>query len=715
MAIPEDMQLQFAWLDSLLGREIERLRTRYQLSLDEFRGLYVSDAQVDEWIAGERGVAAAQTDSDVGYPHPDFTSRAWKELASEFGLATVDQHLLLLGSAVEFDLRYETVFAYLNNDVTRKWPTFDMAERLFAHVHGAVSVLEALSPHGPLFRELLLERTAPPTGHAALLNGGFFVSTPVAQYLKGVAADDARLAGVARITRPALRWQDLPLSDQRQHELSKLPALYADGCKSNVLIFSGSGGAGRSATAEALALALRLPLCTFDLALALRDDNFSDLLALLALQLRLRPAVLHIVGFDGLPAEAHGAPKTCDLSCALAEVGSPIVLSVAPGASGRPWMRGRRALEFRFVLDDFSQATAVWQKLLARRQIDLPVADAQLLANRFALSPGQIDDAIASARDIKLLNGEQDGIDAAALASAVRMGADQSLERLATKIESRYARSDLVLPANTMQRLDEMTAAIRFRHVVYNDWGFAARVSTGTGVKALFAGPSGTGKTMAAGLIARDLGLDMYKIDLSGIVSKYIGETEKNLDRIFYAARTSNAIVFLDEAEAIMGKRSEVKDAHDRYANIEVAYLLQKLEEHDGIVILATNLRRNIDDAFNRRVHYVIDFPPPDEEQRMHLWRGMFPARAPLAEDVDFTFLAKQFDLAGGDIRNVALDAAFLAAQGSNVIDMRCVIEALARQMAKQGKTPTAADFRQYQGLVGEPPRKRSRTISAIK
>ena len=391
-----------------------------------------------------------------------------------------------------------------------------------------------------------------------------------------------------------------------------------------------------------------------------------------------------------------------------------------PGENWRPWLRKRRAIEVRLTLDDFSETTAVWEQLLSKNGIDLPLLEVQLLASRFSLSPGQIEDAISTAREVALMrdplpSSDLEPLDATALATAARMGSDQSLDRLATKIESRHARSDLVLPPNTLQRLAEMTAAIRFRHVVYNDWGFADRVTTGTGVKALFAGPSGTGKTMAAGVIAKDLGLDLYKIDLSGIVSKYIGETEKNLDRIFHAARTSNAIVFLDEAEAIMGKRSEVKDAHDRYANIEVAYLLQKLEEHDGIVILATNLRRNIDDAFNRRMHYVIDFPPPDESQRVQLWRGMFPARAPVANDIDFAFLGKQFDLAGGDIRNVALDAAFLAAQGNQLIDMRCLIEALARQLAKQGKTPTPSDFRQYQRLTGtESAHTRSQSVSVL-
>jgi SpoVK/Ycf46/Vps4 family AAA+-type ATPase len=216
----------------------------------------------------------------------------------------------------------------------------------------------------------------------------------------------------------------------------------------------------------------------------------------------------------------------------------------------------------------------------------------------------------------------------------------------------------------------------------------------------LFTGASGTGKTMTAGVIARYLGLDLYKIDLSSVVSKYIGETEKNLDRIFRTTRASNAILFFDEADALFGKRSEVKDSHDRYANIEVAYLLQKVDEHEGAVILASNLSKNIDTAFSRRMHYVVEFPLPDESHREQLWRVMFPAQVPMGKDLDFAFLARQFPLAGGDIRNVVLDAAFLAAQDGRVVRMQHVICALARQVLKQGKAPSPAEFKQYYELI---------------
>jgi SpoVK/Ycf46/Vps4 family AAA+-type ATPase len=235
---------------------------------------------------------------------------------------------------------------------------------------------------------------------------------------------------------------------------------------------------------------------------------------------------------------------------------------------------------------------------------------------------------------------------------------------------------------------------------VYGDWGFDRKLSTGKGLNVLFAGPSGTGKTMAAEIIASELGLDLYKIDLAAIVSKYIGETEKNLDRIFREGQTSNAILFFDEADALFGKRSEVRDSHDRYANIEMAYLLQKMDEYEGAVILATNLRKNMDEAFARRMHFAVEFPIPEEADRYRIWQNIFPREAPLATENDLSFLARQFKITGGNIKNIALSAAFLAAQDGRCITMENIIWATKREYQKMGKLCTENDFAHYFELV---------------
>ncbi len=285
------------------------------------------------------------------------------------------------------------------------------------------------------------------------------------------------------------------------------------------------------------------------------------------------------------------------------------------------------------------------------------------------------------------------------LGQAVRRLAAGELDRVALRTRPRYGWDDLVLPTDQTRQLAELADRYRSRSVVYGDWGFPAAPSTG--IVALFAGPPGTGKTMAAEVIAGDLGLDMYKVDLAALVSKYIGETEKNLERVFAAAETSQVLLFFDEADALFGKRSEVSDAHDRYANIEVAYLLQRLERHDGLVVLATNLQRNIDQAFTRRIAVWVDFRPPEEADRRRIWELNFPAQAPVGE-IDLAFLARNFAISGGTIRNAALAAAFLAAADARPITMADVVIGLKREFQKAGKLLTPAEFDKYYYLVAE-------------
>jgi SpoVK/Ycf46/Vps4 family AAA+-type ATPase len=268
---------------------------------------------------------------------------------------------------------------------------------------------------------------------------------------------------------------------------------------------------------------------------------------------------------------------------------------------------------------------------------------------------------------------------------------------VAVRIRPRRGWADLILPVEESAQLRELAARHRWRDTVYDRWRFSPLPSTG--VVALFAGPSGTGKTLAAEVVAGELGLDLYKVDLSAVVSKYIGETEKNLERIFGAAAAGDLVLFFDEADALFGKRSEVSDAHDRYANIEVAYLLQRLETYDGLVVLATNLQRNIDPAFLRRISVAVDFVPPEEPERRLIWARAFPATAPVA-DVDVDFLARQFKITGGVISNAALGAAFLAAAEGSPITMRHAVLSVKREFQKLGRLRTEKEFDRYFDLV---------------
>jgi hypothetical protein len=293
-------------------------------------------------------------------------------------------------------------------------------------------------------------------------------------------------------------------------------------------------------------------------------------------------------------------------------------------------------------------------------------------------------------------SGREDG-----MVGAVRRLAGGHLDRLTTRIRPRRTWADLVLPPAQLAQVQELVTRYRHRQTVYGTWGFHPTPSTG--VVALFSGPSGTGKTLTAEIIAGELGLDLFKLDLSSVVSKYIGETEKNLEALFMAAETGDAVLFFDEADALLGKRSEVNDSHDRYANLEVAYLLQRLERHDGLVLMATNLAKNIDAAFLRRIHVSVEFPVPDAAERREIWARSFPDGCP-CEDLDFGWLAKQFNLTGGAIRNTATAAAFLAAHAGSSVTMERVLQALRRELQKLGRLVHEEEFSDYEPAAGPTP-----------
>jgi ATPase family associated with various cellular activities (AAA) len=283
------------------------------------------------------------------------------------------------------------------------------------------------------------------------------------------------------------------------------------------------------------------------------------------------------------------------------------------------------------------------------------------------------------------------------LDAAVRRLVAGPLEQLAQRIHPTRGWDDIVLSSDRIEHLRGIVDRYRFASTVYDDWGFSAHPSRG--LVALFSGPSGTGKTLAAEIIAGELGLDVFKLNLSAVVSKYIGETEKNLEQIFDAAGSGNVVLFFDEADSLFGKRSEVKDARDRYANLEVSYLLQRLERYDGVVLLATNFEKNVDEAFLRRIHARIEFPVPGAPERRLIWIRNFPKTAPI-EGIDVDFLAAQFEMSGGSIRNAAVHAAFLAAAAGSAIEMDHAVTGVAREYRKLGRLLKPEHFGRYFDMV---------------
>jgi hypothetical protein len=698
------LDMELARLDVLIEREILRLRARYELTLDEFRGLYISDRAVDELVrAARRGDAEPTAESLALRASALLAERnsagnatnpaPWHALARALCLSDPERDLVLLALAPELDPKYETLFAYLNNDVTRKLGTAELAGRLFAAgVEERAALRRALAPDAPLIALGVLE-FAPATREAPRAQRGLRAGQALVDWLLGLPYVPERLVGIARVAR-----HEAPPAVAPPHA-----AYYAAGDVFPLLVVTAASAeeaqseARRGlATAGEPTLALDLRGLRAALAPAEIACAVEQMCALFGLTVFAAPLdALFDADGRALEGPAAALERLCTRARRVVLAGSaPLRWRDALGRHPR----AARAVELRLAPPDALQRAAAWRDALG---MQAALFDVEALADRFMFGAGRIAIAVQRAFDRagfdgRALPGQEELFEAA---RAVSAEASEGVVRL---LPTPFSWDDLVVPPAVSRRLRDVVRAIELRPKVLDQWGFARRMASARGVKVMFAGASGTGKTMAAAIVARTLGLDVHRVQLASVVSKYIGETEKNLDRAFDAASRSSAVLFIDEADALFGKRSEVKDAHDRYANVETAYLLQKMEDHDGIVILATNLADNIDDAFSRRMHFVVDFPLPDADSRERLWRGMFPAEAPRAASVDFAFLARQFPLAGGDIRNIVLDAAYASAQQSRAIGMADVLRAVARQYAKSGKVPTASEFREYFDLLAE-------------
>ena len=335
----------------------------------------------------------------------------------------------------------------------------------------------------------------------------------------------------------------------------------------------------------------------------------------------------------------------------------------------------------------------LWQKM-SPQGLELETDVVGTLASSFRFNPGRIAQVFRRAQsELRLHTPGERRLTEKTLHAAARAVGRTYMGELARRLPCPYQPHDLVVPQRVQAELDLALAWVRQQVKVLGEWGFEHRVPFGYGLSALFSGPSGTGKTMAAQVLSKQLELDLYRIDLSRVVSKYIGETEKNLGQLFDESHRSGAILFFDEADALFGKRSEVKDAHDRYANVEIGYLLQRMEEHDGMVILATNRKQDMDEAFTRRFDIMVSFPMPDEAQRLRIWQNMFPGEAARDDELDFKNLARKFEFSGGEIRNVVLAAAYLAADEGEPIGLVHLKRALARELRKSGRVVDDKEF----------------------
>jgi len=647
-------------LDALLERAVERVQElgAPPPGSDPFRGLYLAHDEVARSLVRPRAEPLA-----TGGLAPHEPRGALALLAASFGLSALDLDLLLIALAPEVDLRYGRVYAYLQDDVARRRPSVDLALSLVCgSAEEKLIARTRLTASAPLVREGLVEVVAEGEPAPPLLARPVVVDEQIVAALLGAGGVDRRCARFVTLTWPERPFAGLPLALEVQAALATGVPLR--------LALHGRHGCGQRALAEALACALSVPLVTVDVPLLANEPDLRRALRLAFRERWLRGGVLLLDGAEAVEPAA--------LAAELARDAGVVVL-----ASPEPWRApaGEGSAPLGLVhlaipAPGHEARRAAWVAAGA----DLPGEDLDALAERFVLTEPQIREAVASA----FSSGR--GATREALFAAARALSGRSLGELAKRLEPSASWDDLVVPGQVMAQLRELTAWVTQRRRVLSDWGFERRLRRGHGATALFAGAAGTGKTLAAEVVAGELGLDLYRIDLSGVVSKYVGETEKNLDRIFRAAENANAVLFFDEADALFGKRSEVRDSHDRYANIEISYLLQKMEAYGGVAILATNLRDNLDQAFVRRLAFIVSFPFPEEDERRRIWQLMWPAATPLSGDLDLDALAAGHRLSGGQIKNAALAAAYLAASNGGVVAREHVDAALRREYEKSGR-----------------------------
>ena len=720
-----------------LADELRRLDVRLRIHLEEwwsegggrgeFGGLYISDEEIDrllklpQTIAGDGGQLTASTSApDHGlrerYESLTREIRARErrtlgtatdlrlvELADRFDLGSRHRDALVMALAPELDRKYEKIYAYLQDDVTRTRPTVELLIRIMSEgTAQRLAIREGFSARSPLVRagptQLVGEAGTPLPSHSVA------VADRIVEYLLD-SANEPAVSDLVTVVDPVDGIRSLPVEPAVRQRLTRLVEPTGDH-RERFAYFHGPYGSQKHDAVAAVCADAGRQIVRADAAdLGLldgegcppRDRSTSAGRAGLdevVREARLRDAAIHLTNVPPEPDEStetrppSPANVITTISNAIDHLDAPVFLTgdrpVTPrlGARLEDWAFDT----IGFGTPGFARRRELWQAVEALPD-DVDPAD---LASKFRLTAGQIEDAKATARTIA--NGQPPT--AAAVYAACREQSRQRLGSLAKAVQTGYDWEDIVLPPDTMAHLREVAAHVNHQGQVYSDWGFEAKYSLGNGLNVLFTGPSGTGKTMAAEIVAGEAGLDLYRIDLASVVSKYIGETEENLKAVFDEAEGSNAVLFFDEADALFGERSEVSDAQDRYANVEVSYLLQRMEDHDGTVILASNLKENIDDAFLRRINLSVEFPMPDRKARAEIWRNVFPEETPV-EELDVEFLAG-FDLAGGNIKNAALTAAFLAAEDGIAVGMEHIVQALKRELEKTGRLVNPGDFGEY-------------------
>lgn len=634
-------------------------------------------------------------------------------LVTLYGLSPLDKDILLACLLPELDERYRRLYGYLQDDASRMRPSIELILQILQPDEPDIEQARAaFLPQSPLLAAHLVVVETEEQADSLRLMRTLRLDERVIDYLMGGQHLDGRLHDIVSENHASLPWESLIVEDDRRENWRALARWWEGAAQPGVtFLLHGAYGSGRLAFARAMCTPSQTHLLVADAAAALQSPHGFERVADLAYrEARLRHAALYWSHCEQLLAAEQPAQRWEHL-VGLAEH-APCLTFLASHVAWDPVGRFHARPFFRldFPTPPYELRLQMWlAHLPSANELDVSEAShhrlATQLANGFQLTEGQILDAVAAARHLARQRDPDAGlVTEADLYAGCRRQSGRRLATLARRVEPRpeLTFKDLVLPRPNKRQLSELQNRIHYRSEVLSGLGFERRLTLGKGLIALFTGSSGTGKTMAAQLLASQQGVDLYKIDMSAVVSKYVGETEKNLSRVFAEAEDSNAILFFDEADALFGKRGKVEEARDRWANLEINYLLQRVEEYSGVVILATNLRQNIDDAFIRRIHVIVDFPFPEVDARYRIWLGLFPEYVARPTRQEICRLAQLFRLAGGNIQNIVIDATFRARaegsfdeQGRLQVKLRHLVLATAREYQKLGQPLT-------RGLFGE-------------
>ena len=602
---------------------------------------------------------------------------AMDTLCELFVLTPFERQILLMCAAVELDSKFSSLYAEVQENPRQTYPTFSLALGVLPEAHWS-----ALSPDRPLRRWRLIEIRNGESLTQSLLR----IDERVLNYLTGVQHLDERLVGYVE---PVEAITDLtPSQDAVGERAAAVWSSMEVGDRLPVVQLIGADEASQRAVANAACARLGLNLQMMSAyAAPLETRELTALMRLWEREAIFSNAVLFL-DCNGL--DAGDLPRVRAVAQLMENTYSALIVAgyerIAAGQ--------RPVINLDVYLPTVSEQKIVWENTLGSAAERLN-GQLDTLVSQFSLSATAIQSAAKEAlthiNGHKYLSGESANDLFSNLWDSARKQTMPKMSSLAQRIEPAAGWDDLVLPDPHKQLLREMGIHVRQRMKVYDTWGFAAKNSRGLGISALFHGTSGTGKTMAAEVLANELKLDLYRIDLSQVVNKYIGETEKNLRRVFDAAEGSGAILLFDEADALFGKRSQVKDSHDRYANIEIGYLLQRMEAYRGLAILTTNMKNSLDSAFLRRIRFIVQFPFPDASHRVEIWKRIFPDDTPV-DGVDVQKLAR-VNVAGGSIKNMALYAAFLAAEAEEPVEMKHLHRAAQVEYAKLEKPLNNAEI----------------------